>query len=90
MKGQNLIAESARAGTVFSRLFFAEDAAENTVSSTERALGLTGIRLDLKKEELGGLFDGREVSVFALKPSEQSEKLVFYMYLSGFFTHQEK
>jgi predicted RNA-binding protein YlxR (DUF448 family) len=90
VKGQNLIAESARAGTVFSRLFFAEDAAENTVSSTERALGLTGIRLDLKKEELGGLFDGREVSVFALKPSEQSEKLVFYMYLSGFFTHQEK
>lgn len=90
LKGQNLIADSARSGCGFSRLFFAEDAAENTVSAAEHALGLSGTRLNLKKEELGALFDGREVSVFALKPSEQSEKLVFYMFLSGFFTHQEK
>lgn len=90
LKGQSLIADSARSGTEFSELFFAGDAAENTVSSVENALGIRGTGLSLKKEELGSLFDGREVSVFALKPSEQSKKLVFYMFLSGFFTHQEK
>lgn len=86
VKGQNLIAEAARRGTKFSHLFFATDASAKTVAEIENKTGLQGIATRLSKDELGRKFDGRAVAVFALKPSKQSEKLIFYMNLLNNFT----
>ena len=85
-KGQNLIAEEAGKGTVFTALLFASDASDKTVKELEKKTGLKGAKTVLSKEELGKKFDGRDVSVFALKPSKQSEKLIFYMNLLNNFT----
>ena len=85
-KGQNLIAEEAEKGTVFTSLVFASDAAERTVRELERKTGLKGLKTILSKDTIGTKFDGRGVSVFALKPSKQSEKLMFYMNLLNNFT----
>ena len=86
VKGQNLIAEAAKKGTKFSNLFFATDASEKTVTELENKTGLHGTATGLSKDEWGKKFDGRGVAVFALKPSKQSEKLMFYMNLLNNFT----
>ena len=86
LKGQNLIAEEAGKGMVFTALLFASDASEKTVKEIEKKTGLKGMKTVLSKEELGKKFDGRGVSVLALKPSKQSEKLIFYMDLLNNFT----
>ena len=86
VKGQNLIAEEAAKGTVFTALLFASDASEKTIKELEKKIGLKGEKTALSKDELGEKFDGRAVSVIALKPSKQSEKLIFYMNLLNNFT----
>ena len=86
VKGQNLIAEEAGKGTVFTALLFASDASEKTVKELEKKTGLKGGKTTLSKDVLGEKFDGRSVSVLALKPSKQSEKLMFYMNLLNNFT----
>jgi len=89
VKGQNLIAEAARKGTKFSNIFFATDASAKTVAELENKTGLHGTATGLSKDEWGKKFDGRGVAVFALKPSKQSEKLMFYMNLLNNFTSGE-
>ncbi len=89
LKGQNLIAEEARKGTVLAVLVLASDASEKTVREIEKKTGLKGIKTVFSKDELGRKFDGRGVSVLALKPSKQSEKLMFYMNLLNNFTSGE-
>ena len=86
LKGQNLIAEEIEKGTSFSVLLFASDASERTCRDLEKKAGIKGNRLPFAKEELGEKFDGRGVSVLALKPSKQSEKFMFYMNLLNNFT----
>jgi predicted RNA-binding protein YlxR (DUF448 family) len=86
VKGQNLIAEAARKGTKFSNIFFATDASAKTVAELENKTGLQAAATGLSKDEWGKKFDGRGVAVFALKPSKQSEKLMFYMNLLNNFT----
>ncbi len=86
LKGQNLIAEEAGKGTVFAAILFASDASGKTVAELEKKTGLNGIKSMFTKELLGKKFDGRGVSVLALKPSKQSEKLMFYMNLLNNFT----
>lgn len=86
VKGQNLIAEAAKKGTKFSNLFFASDASAKTVAELENKTGLHGTATTMSKEYWGKKFDGRSVAVFALKPSKQSEKLMFYMNLLNNFT----
>ena len=86
LKGQNLIAEEAEKGMAFTALLFALDASDKTVKEIEKKTGLKGMKTVLSKEELGKKFDGRGVSVLALKPSKQSEKLIFYMDLLNNFT----
>ena len=86
LKGQNLIAEEADKGTVFTAILFASDASERTVRELEKKTGLKGLKMPLSKDFLGKNFDGRSVSVLALKPSKQSEKLMFYMNLLNNFT----
>ena len=86
LKGQNLISEEADQKTVFSALFFANDASAKTIAELEKKTGLKGNVINFSKKELGRKFDGREVAVFVLKPSQQSEKLMFYMNLLNNFT----
>lgn len=86
LKGQNLIAEEIGKGTVFYAVVFASDVSEKTADSIERKAKMKGLHSTLSKEKIGAEFDGREVSVFALKPSKQSEKLIFYMNLLNNFT----
>ena len=86
VKGQNLIAETVKRGTKFSHLFFATDASAKTVAELEKKTGLQGIKTIFSKDFFGKKFDGRGVSVLALKPSKQSEKLMFYMNLLNNFT----
>ena len=86
LKGQNLIAEEAAAGTALSAIIFASDASERTIRELEKKTGLKGIKTIFSKDVLGKKFDGREVSALALKPSKQSEKLMFYMNLLNNFT----
>ena len=86
LKGQNLIAEEAGEGTVFAAIFFASDASDRTVRELEKKTGLKGVKTTLSKDFFGKKFDGRGVSVLALKPSKQSEKLMFYMNLLNNFT----
>ena len=86
LKGQNLIAEEAAAGTALSAILFASDASERTMRELEKKTGLKGIKTIFSKDVLGKKFDGREVSALALKPSKQSEKLMFYMNLLNNFT----
>ncbi|MBP5406219.1 YlxR family protein [bacterium] len=86
LKGQNLISEEADQKTVFSALFFANDASVKTIAELEKKTGLKGTPTNFSKRELGKKFDGREVAVFVLKPSQQSEKLMFYMNLLNNFT----
>ena len=81
LKGQNLIAEEAAAGTALSAIIFASDASERTMRELEKKTGFKGIKTIFSKDVLGKKFDGREVSALALKPSKQSEKLMFYMNL---------
>ena len=85
-KGQNLIAEEIEKGTVFSALLFASDASERTCRELEKKAGIKGNKLYFTKDGLGKKFDGRGVSVIALKPSKQSEKFMFYMNLLNNFT----
>lgn len=86
LKGQNLIADETAKGTAFSALLFASDASEKTCRDLEKKTGLKGNKLCFTKDELGKKFDGRAVSVIALKPSKQSEKIIFYMNLLNNFT----
>ena len=86
LKGQNLIAEEAAAGTALSAILFASDASERTLRELEKKTGLKGMKTIFPKDVLGKKFDGREVSALALKPSKQSEKLMFYMNLLNNFT----
>lgn len=86
VKGQNLIADAAKKGIKFSNLFSASDASEKTVAELENKTGLQAAATGLSKEEWGKKFDGRDVAVFAIKPSKQSEKLIFYMNLLNNFT----
>ena len=86
VKGQNLVAGSVERGVRFSTLVFAADISEKTVAELEKRTGLHGFSSCLSKEELGKKFDGRGVAVFALKTSNQSEKLMFYMNLLNNFT----
>ena len=76
-KGQNLIAEEAGKGTVFTALLFTSDASDKTVKELEKKTGLKGAKTVLSKEELGKKFDGRDVSVFALKPQSSRKNLYF-------------
>ena len=86
LKGQNLIAEEAAGGTAFAALLFACDASEKTIKELEKKTGLKGFKTVISKDDLGRKFDGRSVSALALKPSKQSEKLMFYMNLLNNFT----
>lgn len=86
LKGQNLIAEEADCGTAFAAILFASDTSDRTVRELEKKTGLKGIRTTLSKDFFGKKFDGRGVSALALKPSKQSEKLMFYMNLLNNFT----
>ena len=86
LKGQNLIAEEADSGTVLTAIIFASDASERTVRELEKKTGIKGVKTIFSKDFLGKNFDGRGVSVIALKPSKQSEKLMFYMNLLNNFT----
>ena len=86
LKGQNLIAEEADCGTAFAAILFASDASGRTVRELEKKTGLKGVKTALSKDFFGKKFDGRSVSVLALKPSKQSEKLMFYMNLLNNFT----
>ena len=86
LKGQNLIAEEAGSGTAFAALVFASDASERTVRELEKKTGMKGLKIVFSKDKIGEKFDGRGVSVLALKPSKQSEKLMFYMNLLNNFT----
>ena len=86
LKGQNLIAEEADSGTVLTAIIFASDASERTVRELEKKTGIKGVKTIFSKDFLGKKFDGRGVSVIALKPSKQSEKLIFYMNLLNNFT----
>ncbi len=86
LKGQNLIADEADKGTSFDSLVFASDASAKTVRELEKKTGLQGVKTVFSKKRLGEEFDGRDVSVFALKPSKQSGKLMFYMNLLNNFT----
>lgn len=85
LKGQNLIADEVKGGAVVAALIFASDASERTMADIEKKSGLKGKRSVLSKDEIGSMFDGRAVSVIALKPSAQSEKLMFYMDLLNNF-----
>lgn len=86
LKGQNLIAEEADEGTALAAILFASDASERTVRELERKTGLKSIKTIFSKDFFGKKFDGRGVSALALKPSKQSEKLMFYMNLLNNFT----
>lgn len=86
LKGQNLIAEEADEGAAFAAILFASDASERTVRELEKKTGLKGVKTTLSKDFFGKKFDGRGVSALALKPSKQSEKLMFYMNLLNNFT----
>lgn len=86
LKGQNLIAEEAEAGTALTAVLFACDASERTVRELEKKTGLKGLKTVFSKDFFGKFFDGRGVSALALKPSKQSEKLMFYMNLLNNFT----
>lgn len=86
LKGQNLICDEAGKGMIFSALVFAADASEKTAAELEKKTGLKGVKTILSKDVLGKKFDGRVVSVIALKPAKQSEKLMFYMNLLNNFT----
>lgn len=86
LKGQNLIAEEADEGVAFAAILFASDASERTVRELEKKTGLKGVKTTLSKDFFGKKFDGRGVSALALKPSKQSEKLMFYMNLLNNFT----
>ncbi len=86
LKGQNLIAGEADCGTAFAAILFASDASDRTVRELEKKTGSKGIKTIFSKDFFGKKFDGREVSVIALKPSKQSEKLMFYMNLLNNFT----
>ena len=86
LKGQNLIAEESEAGTALTAVLFACDASERTVRELEKKTGLKGLKTVFSKDFFGKFFDGRGVSALALKPSKQSEKLMFYMNLLNNFT----
>lgn len=86
LKGQNLIAEEADEGTALVAILFASDASERTVRELEKRTGLKGTKTIFSKDFFGKKFDGRAVSALALKPSKQSEKLMFYMNLLNNFT----
>ena len=86
LKGQNLIAEEADEGVAFAAILFASDASERTVRELEKKTGLKGVKTTLSKDFFGKKFDGRGVSALALKPSKQSEKLMFYMNLLNNYT----
>ncbi|MGI6394190.1 MAG: DUF448 domain-containing protein [bacterium] len=89
-KGQSLIVEKTKKGQKFKYLVNATDVSEKTVAEVEKATGMKSFAAELDKSEIGAMFDGRPVGVFALIESAQSEKLFFYIGLLRKFISGDK